>query len=360
MAGLDQSQPGAASGIRSGQDEAEGDRQLHVRRRRLQHGGAVGELDHRVHDRRRVDHHVDAVEADVEQQVGLDDFQALVDQGGRVDRDDRSHVPRGVGGRLLGRHVDQLLAGAASEGPAAGGHDETADVIVAFSAQGLRQRRVLGVDRDELAGLGRTGDQLAADDQRLLVGQRQGGARLERSQRGQQSDGAGHAVEHHVARRARDLDSSVGASHEARDPVIALVVSALLGLGVEGELDVLRGLGLSHADQRHVEGDRLFGQEPRVVAARGQSRHLEAIGVGGDDLEGLGSDRSGGAENGDTLAHAAILPHVQQCSVTSPLNAGSAALPRSAAARTRSGRTCPAGPTPRRWCCPRTAGSARS
>ena len=42
-----------------------------------------------------------AVEADPEQQVGLDHLQALVDQRRGVDRDDRAHVPGGVGQRLL-------------------------------------------------------------------------------------------------------------------------------------------------------------------------------------------------------------------------------------------------------------------
>ncbi len=81
--------------------EGERDRQPHVGRAGLGDGRAVGELDHRVHDRLRVHDDVDAVEGDVEEQVRLDHLEALVDQGRRVDRDDRAHVPGRVRERLL-------------------------------------------------------------------------------------------------------------------------------------------------------------------------------------------------------------------------------------------------------------------
>ena len=54
------------------------DGQAHVGVGELGDGGAVGHLDHGVHDRLRVDHDVDGVVVDVEQLVGLDHLQALV------------------------------------------------------------------------------------------------------------------------------------------------------------------------------------------------------------------------------------------------------------------------------------------
>ena len=90
---------GAGDPVRPAQRER--DRDPHVGRAGLRDRRPVGELDHRVDHRLPVHHHLDRVEADPEQQVGLDHLQALVDQRRGVDRDDRPHVPGGVGQRLL-------------------------------------------------------------------------------------------------------------------------------------------------------------------------------------------------------------------------------------------------------------------
>ena len=93
--------------------EAERDRQSHVGRRGLGDRGAVDELDHRVHDRLRVHHHVDAVVLDVEEQVRLDDLESLVHERRGVRRDDEAHVPRGVRERLGRGDLREVLALAA-------------------------------------------------------------------------------------------------------------------------------------------------------------------------------------------------------------------------------------------------------
>ncbi len=89
----------------------------------------------------------------------------------------------------------------------------------------------------------------------------------------------------------------VGPGQQAGHPVVAVRVPAALRLGVERELDVLGGAGPGDGDDRHVERDRLLGQEPRVAAAGGEADDLEAVGVGGDHLERLGADRAGRAED---------------------------------------------------------------
>ena len=110
-------QRGLPSGSRSGPAQRERDRQPHVRRAGLRDGRAVGEVDHRVDDRLRVHHDVDVGIGDVEQQVRLDQLEALVDQGRRVDRDDRPHVPGRVRERLLDRDVVELVGGRPRNGP---------------------------------------------------------------------------------------------------------------------------------------------------------------------------------------------------------------------------------------------------
>ena len=99
----------------------------------------------------------------------------------------------------------ELLAGPAAERSAAGGQHQAAYLRGGAAPQALGDRGVLRVDRHDLAGLRARGDQRAAHDQGLLVGQRQGVAGVERGQGRAQPDGAGDAVEHHVAGHPRGL-----------------------------------------------------------------------------------------------------------------------------------------------------------
>jgi hypothetical protein len=214
-----------------------------------------------------------------------------------------------MGQRLVGGDVGELVAGAAAERPAAGGDEQTPDVLDALAAQCLRERGVFAVDRHELARLGRVGDQLATDDERLLVGQSEGGSRLEGGERGLETDRPGHSVEDDVTRGSGHVDGGLRSGHQARNPVVALGEAATLGFGVERELDVLCGARLGDGHQRDPVLERLPGEQRRIVATGCQRHDLEAVRVRGNDLEGLGADRARRTENGDTLPHAAILSH---------------------------------------------------
>ncbi len=79
------------------------------------------------------------------------------------------------------------------------------------AAQALRDRGVLGVDGNDLAGRGQPGDQRPAHDQGLLVRQREHPAGLERGERGGEPAEPGHRVQHHVGRPGRDLGHGVRA-----------------------------------------------------------------------------------------------------------------------------------------------------
>ena len=146
----------AAPGTRSGQPSASAIGSRMSGGRGLGERRAVGELDHRVDDRLRVDHDVDAVEREVEEQVRLDHLQPLVDQGRGVDRDDRAHVPGRVRERLLGRDVRRGRRGCGrGTGPPLAVRTSRRTSSARPAAQALGQRGVLGVDRDDLAWLRR-------------------------------------------------------------------------------------------------------------------------------------------------------------------------------------------------------------
>ena len=80
-----------------------GDRDAHVGLAELGEHRAVAERDQAVHDRFRMDQDLDPVLAEAEQVVGLDQLEALVHHGRRIDRDLGAHVPVGVSDRLARR-----------------------------------------------------------------------------------------------------------------------------------------------------------------------------------------------------------------------------------------------------------------
>src|SRR5690606_37622351 len=137
-----------------GPAEADGDGAPHVGGCRLGQCRSVRELNHRVDIRLRVHDDLNAVEGNVVQQVRLDHLQTLVDEGRGVDRDHRAHGPGGVGEGVVDGDVGQLGAGPAAEGTAGGGDHQLADVGAGAGGERLEQRRVLGVHRDDLTGLG--------------------------------------------------------------------------------------------------------------------------------------------------------------------------------------------------------------
>ena len=114
--------------------------------------------------------------------------------------------------RLLDGHVLQVRA--AAERAAGGGDDQLLDHAGRLAGQQVVQRGVLGVDRDELGAgrLGERGHELAADDERLLVGERHVDALGERHDRGPEAGGADDRVEHQVG---------VGLGDELHEPLRA-------------------------------------------------------------------------------------------------------------------------------------------
>lgn len=187
----------------------------------------------------------------------------------------------------------QLRLRTPPEGSARGGHDQLAHIGARAGRQCLEERRVLGVDRDDLAGLGQRLHQRAADDERFLVGEREGAARFQGGEGGGEADGTGDAVENGVAVGGGELGGGVRAGQD-------------LGKGLTGCV-----LGRERLPQRRYDvlardRDRAYAQPMGLLreqsdpaAGGGQRGDPEPVGVAQHEVDGLGADRAGGAEDHD-------------------------------------------------------------
>ena len=133
------------------------DGKSHIRGAQLGLERAVDEQDGRVDDALRMHDDVDGVVVDIVQPVCFDDLQALVREGGRVDRDLGAHRPRRMAQCLLRRHARERLRRGVEERAARGGEHQAGDRGAGLPDQALPDRRVLGVDRAQPRERGREG-----------------------------------------------------------------------------------------------------------------------------------------------------------------------------------------------------------
>jgi hypothetical protein len=181
--------------------------------------------------------------------------------------------------RLRDRDVGQLGPRAPAERPARGGDDEPLERARGLAREQVVHGGVLGVDRQQ-GGSGRLGerhDELAPDDERLLVGQREVHALGQGDDRGPEAGGADDRVEDEVGARLGDE------AHEALGAGEHLAVRPRLR-GARG------GVGVADRDPAHAVGPRLF-DEGRPGGLGRQPHELELLRRAGDDVERLGPDR---------------------------------------------------------------------
>ena len=112
-----------------------GDRHPHVRRAELGQHRAVAIAHHRMDHRLRMDDDLDLLRRQPEQQVRLDQLEALVHHGGRIDRDLGAHVPVGMGQRLLRRGLGHVGQRPVAERPAGRRQDQPVDGVALAAAR---------------------------------------------------------------------------------------------------------------------------------------------------------------------------------------------------------------------------------
>ena len=264
------------------------DGEPHVGLGELGQGRSVAQLHHGVHDRLRVHHYVDAVVRHPEQLVGLNDLQALVHEGGRVDRDLRAHAPRGMGQGVSHGDLRQAgLGGPAAKWSTRSREEEASHVVRSVDGgQALVDGAVLGVDRHDLGSRGAPGllHHRRPGDQRLLVGQGQTFTRLQRGHGHREPSETDDGIEHHVR--------GAGGGHQARHS--------------HQHLRTRRDTVTHHAIEGLVTDDHDVGAEHRRLRQEGlgrtvggQRHHAEPLGLAEQHVYGLGADGAGGAQQAD-------------------------------------------------------------
>ena len=239
------------------------------------------------------------VVGEAEQVMGLDQLETLVHERRRVDRDLAAHVPGRVGERRLDVDVAELVLRHPAERPARGGQDQPVDAAGGFTAHQLEERRVLGVDRDHagVRALGELHDELATDDEALLVGEREVHALAERRDRRAEPGRADESVQDEVCVRFDDQANHALGSREHLSPA-------------PGVVGALGGAGLRERNPRHAVLDGLRQQAlPRLGGGEPHDFELFAR---THDLERLLADRAGRAEDHE-------LPHWGQSRESGPV-----------------------------------------
>ena len=186
-------------------------------------------------------------------------------------------VPGRVGERLLDGDVLQLGLGAAAERPAGRGQHELVDRARAvLGVRQLVERGVLGVDRDDVrAGrLRERHDELAADDERLLVGEREVDPLAERRDRRPEA-GASRSSAFSTRSHSVSVISSTSPSAPA---------STLPSVHCSAARAAARSSASAMRSTPNFRACAMSGLEARVG---GEADDLEVVGAL-DDVEGLG------------------------------------------------------------------------
>ena len=99
----------------------------------------------------------------------LKNFEALVHEGGRIDRDLGPHIPRGVRKGVTSAFAGQLLAGKTIKRATGACEPNAVNGIAPLALQTLENRAVFGIDGDELPFGCQGHEQIARHYDRLLV-----------------------------------------------------------------------------------------------------------------------------------------------------------------------------------------------
>ncbi len=270
------------------------DGQAHVSDRDLREEAAVDVFDQRVHGGLGVHGDFDGRGREVKEAAGLDDFEALVEHGGRVDGDAASHDPGGVLEGLGDGDVFEFGEREGTERAAGGGEPDLLDFWEGAGAHALVDGVVLGVDGEqrEVFGTGGGGEEFAGGDHGLLVGEADGFSC---------EDGGVGGFEPGNADDGRDdeIDLREGGHADGSGGAVDDFDAGDAG-GFEAGGEVSGEFFGRHGDDGRAPAAGLLEGEVEV-AASGERGNGETLGEAFDDAEGALADGTGRAEDGNVL-----------------------------------------------------------
>ena len=196
---------------------------------------------------------------------------------------------------LLHRDIFQALPAAAEEGAAGGREEDALEPPRGRGAlQALEDGGVLTVHRQDTDAVlaGGLGDQLTAGDQGLLVGEGDGLPRLDGVHGGHESRNADDGIEDGIGLRVGGtFADAADAGEDFRSGVR------------DADPEVCRGGLVEQRDLVRVELADLVFQRVHAGAG-GQGADADALFAA--DVQALGADGTGGAEDAEVLCHAPI------------------------------------------------------
>jgi hypothetical protein len=194
------------------------------------------------------------------------------------------------------RSAVQAIGRPGAQGPAGGGQDQPLHVLGPLTLQGLEDRAVLAVDREQAHAPAPdlAQHQRARHHHHLLVGEGDVAAGADGGEGRTQPHRSHESGDHQVRRLGRSgLEAFLSCANldvRGADPVSQLRCAGLVGDG----------------DAGRVKATHLLHQLPDV-APGGQGHDLEALGEGLHDGEGLLADAPGASQQADAL-HEALPP----------------------------------------------------
>jgi hypothetical protein len=241
-------------------------------------------------------HHLDPLWRNAEEPTGLDDLEHLVHERRGVDGDLGTHIPVRMSESLRHRRSRQALRRPGAQGPAGGGQNQPLHVLGPLALEGLEDRAVLAVDREQAHALvpDFPQHQRARHHHHLLVGEGDVAAGADRRE-GRTQPHCSHQPRHHQLRRlgGDGLDPFLAHTNlnvPGADPVSQLHRSGLVGDGYAGR----------------PEAPHLLRQL-RDVSPGSEGHHLEALRKRLHHGEGLHADAPGASQQADAL-HGAFPP----------------------------------------------------
>src|SRR5688572_11029225 len=175
-------------------------RQLHCRNAHLSDDAPVDEFDERMDDALRVNNDFDAVVGQIEQNVRLDYLERFVRERSAVDRVLPPHAPGRVPQSIRDTHPGETLRAPPAKRSTRSGENNAPHFTARMPGDALKDRRVLAVDRYELAMPILCGllHEIAGDHERFLVGERDALPSLESRERRLEAGHADNGVDHNV------------------------------------------------------------------------------------------------------------------------------------------------------------------